>query len=261
MTPAIIYQDDHVIIVDKSAGIAMHAGPGHDDSHTIAFWLRHTFDRLSNINGPQQPGLVHRLDKDTSGLFVCAKDNATHVNLQQQITAGQFERVYLAWVVGRCKPGIWKDCIGRVGRQKMSVYRPQATNIGIGARPNKLTSDAQADRADRIANRQKDSKVNADRFLKFASMQVEPREVYKDSSIIECKLHTGIQHQIRCQATAHGHPIFGDGLYGRRNNNDKSRKYGMLLHAWRVSFVHPQTQERVDFERRPDWVGDGLGCR
>jgi 23S rRNA pseudouridine1911/1915/1917 synthase len=205
----IIYEDGSVAVINKRQGTAVHAGGGIR-SGTLVNALMFRLKNLSSINGELRPGIVHRLDKDTSGVMAVAKTNAAHLNLSGQIARRETEKLYRAVLEGTPKTdsGRIKTLIGRSpsNRKLMEV----CSNGGREA-------------------------ITEYRVL----------ESFKANSYVEFKLLTGRTHQIRVHAKYIGHPIVGDTAYGFKKQRFKLG--GQLLHAYKLEFTHPDTGGRVDF--------------
>lgn len=203
----IVYEDKDVIVINKPQGMVVHPAPGNYKDTLVNALLYHCKD-LSSINGVKRPGIVHRIDKDTSGLLMVAKNDYAHNFLAEQLKDKTASRTYVALVHGivHVKKGIINAPIGRdpKSRVKMAVV--------------------------------KDGKEAITEFkvLKY----------YKDFTLIECKLKTGRTHQIRVHMDYIGYPLVGDPLYGRRKLKYGNKQY---LHAKELSFIHPSTKERVTF--------------
>jgi len=206
---SILYEDDDLVVLDKPAGMVVHPAAGNPDG-TLVNALLHHCGALSSIGGEQRPGIVHRLDKETSGCLVAAKNDLAHQGLSKQFAGREVLKVYLALASGRFakKSGMIETEIGRhpVHRKKMAVLEN-----GRG-------------RASRTAYR----------VLK---------ELESGNSLVECTLHTGRTHQIRVHLKHLGHPLLGDELYGKRGKWSRQ-----MLHAWRLGFNHPRTGSPLRFE-------------
>src|SRR6516225_3630752 len=206
---AILYEDDDLIVINKAAGMTVHPGAGQRE-HTLVNALLHHCSTLSGIGGKERPGIVHRLDKETSGCLVAAKNDVAHRELSKQFTARTVEKIYLALVAGRLRKatGVIENKIGRhpVHRQIMSVSSPRG------------------------------------RAAKTAYRVVRSSE---QASLVECKLHSGRTHQIRVHLHHLGHPVLGDKIYAPRLAKDFPRQ---MLHAGKLGFVHPRSGEWVNFE-------------
>ena len=222
----IVYEDDDLLVVDKPAGLVVHPGPGQPDKTLVNALLAHCGDSLSGVGGVKRPGIVHRLDKDTSGLMVVAKNDAAHHALAAQFADRTVDRAYLAVVWGIPTP-----LTGRI-----------EGNIGRHPRQRK-----------RMA-------VVADGRGKPAATNYRVEERFGDAaSLIECKLESGRTHQIRVHLGHIGHPLIGDPVYGRRTpartralppeTAEFVRDFGrQALHARVIGFDHPVTGKRLKFE-------------
>ena len=208
----IVYEDSDIVIVNKAAGMVVHPAKGHHTGTLVNGLLHHCKD-LSGIGGELRPGIVHRLDKDSSGLIAVAKNDAAHASLSGQLAKRTMGREYLAVVRGTLKDetGTIDMPIGRhpVYRKKFSV------------------------------------KTNSPRE---AVTHYETLESFRDATYIKVKLHTGRTHQIRVHMSAIGHPIVGDPLYGKHKSALIDRP---ALHAWRLLLVHPKTGEEKLFTAKP----------
>lgn len=209
----ILYEDAHLVVIDKPAGMVVHPAAGNWDG-TVVNALLHHCGELSEIGGEHRPGIVHRLDKDTSGCLVVAKSDAVHRKLAAGFADREVTKIYLALAAGRPlkKGGLIESSIGRhpVDRKRMAV----------------LTD-----------GRGKLAKTEW-RVLQEIAAPEAPGGI---ATLIECTLHTGRTHQIRVHLKQIGHPILGDELYGRRAGFQRQ-----MLHAWRLGFVHPVTGQRLE---------------
>jgi 23S rRNA pseudouridine1911/1915/1917 synthase len=221
---AIRYEDAHLLVIDKPAGLVVHPAPGNSDGTLVNALLAHCGDSLEGIGGVLRPGIVHRLDKDTSGLMVVAKTEAAHRALSQDFAARHIERAYAAFVWGVPDPAIG-EISGNIGRHP--VHRKKMAVLGPGRGRTALT-------------RYRVERAFADR-----------------AALIECRLATGRTHQIRVHLAARGHPLIGDQVYGSRRGRTAARgteNEGLIaafprqaLHARTLGFVHPATGVRLDF--------------
>lgn len=205
----IIYQDEDIAIINKPQGMTVHAGNGVHGSTLVNALLYH-LDSLSGINGVIRPGIVHRIDKDTSGLLVVAKNDAAHVSLSEQIKNKTCRRIYLALVEGVVKQnsGTIDTFIGRSDKNRtMMAVKPDGRRA-------------------------------------VTHYKVVKR--YKDYTLMEFSLETGRTHQIRVHTKYLGHPIVGDPVYGYKTQ--KFKLNGQLLHAFRLELTHPKSGERMVFE-------------
>ena len=205
----IIYQDNDVAVINKPQGMTVHAGNGTNGSTLVNALLYH-LDNLSGINGIVRPGIVHRIDKNTSGLLVVAKNNVAHLSLAKQLEEKTCKRVYFALLEGNVK-----DDNGRIA-------------TFIGRNPKDRTKMA-------VLTSGRD-----------AVTDYKVLERFNGYSLCEFSLHTGRTHQIRVHAKHIGHPVVGDMEYGFKNQ--KFKLNGQLLHAGKLSFVHPTTNQKVTFE-------------
>jgi 23S rRNA pseudouridine1911/1915/1917 synthase len=207
----ILFEDEVLAVLNKPAGLVVHPGPGHEGG-TLVSGLLHHFGSLSQIGGVSRPGIVHRLDKETSGCLVVAKTDAAHRLLAAQFAGREVSKVYLALVSGspRFRRGVVDAPIGRhaVNRKKMAICA-----IGRGR-------DA----------------ITEYRVLKSVG----------GVSLVECRPRTGRTHQIRVHLKHLGCPVLGDPLYGRRGGFSRQ-----MLHAWKLEFRHPVTGHRLAFEAAP----------
>ncbi len=210
----VVHEDSALIVIDKPAGMVVHPAPGNPDATLVNALISHCGDSLSGIGGVLRPGIVHRLDKDTSGLMVAAKTDAAHRALSEQFAKRTLSRMYLALVRGLPNPpkGVITGNIGRspANRKKMAVLdegRP-------GGRPA----------------------VTHYRVLKSFG---------GPTSLLECRLETGRTHQIRVHLTHKGHPLIGDRLYGGAKTPPFPRQ---ALHAYKLAFLHPDSGETMRFE-------------
>ncbi len=205
----ILFEDDDLIIINKPAGLVVHPGAGHRE-HTLVNALLNHCAALSGIGGKERPGIVHRLDKDTSGCLVVAKNDVTHRDLSKQFAARTVEKIYLALVAGKLPKtaGVIEEKIGRhpVHRKRMS-----ATTLGGRAAKTEYRVVQASDRA----------------------------------SLVECRLYSGRTHQIRVHLHHLGHAVLGDKVYAPRLAKDFPRQ---MLHAWKLGFRHPRTEEWKSFE-------------
>jgi 23S rRNA pseudouridine1911/1915/1917 synthase len=205
----IVYEDNVLLVIDKPAGMVVHPGAGHTSGTLVNAVLAHC-PQITDIGGADRAGIVHRLDKDTSGLLLVAKDDTTHAALQRQFKRRQVAKTYLALVEDHVQPreGIIEAPIGRDKRQrkKMAVVR---------------------------------------RGRKARTMY-RVIEYLPNHTLLEARPHTGRTHQVRVHMAWLGYPIVGDTVYGRRRQRLlKSRHF---LHAARLRFTHPATGEEVEFE-------------
>ncbi|MGN0562913.1 MAG: RluA family pseudouridine synthase [Candidatus Fimenecus sp.] len=208
----IVYEDADLLVVNKPKGMVVHPAPGNFDGTLVNALLYHCGDSLSGINGVLRPGIVHRIDKDTSGLLIVAKNDFAHRALAEQIAAHSFTREYRAIITGHLKipNGTVTAPIGRDARdrKKMAV---------------------------------------TDKNAKNAVTHYETLELYKGYAYMKFRLETGRTHQIRVHMAYLGHPLAGDAVYGHPKKSELSL-CGQCLHAGKIGFVHPRTQEYMEFE-------------
>ncbi|HXH22601.1 MAG TPA: RluA family pseudouridine synthase [Dehalococcoidia bacterium] len=209
----IVYEDAHLLVVDKPAGMPVHPGPGHSGQTLVNALLAHCPD-LPGIGGVQRPGIVHRLDKDTSGLIIVAKDDAAHRGLTRQLKEREVKKTYLALVVG-------------------DLWPPEAMiDAPIGRDPNNRR---------RMMVRAAGSRAAGARE---AQTLYRVRERFDGYTLVEASPITGRTHQIRVHMASIGHPVAGDPVYGK-----PSKLVGrQFLHAWRLEFRHPVTRAPLSFE-------------
>ena len=212
----ILYEDDHLLVVDKPPGMPVHPGPGHASRTLVNALLAHCPD-LPGIGGVQRPGIVHRLDKDTSGLLVVAKDERAHAGLSAQLKAREMKKTYLALVEGRLQPpeALIDAPIGRDpnNRRRMMV-RPSAGTgrAAVGGRE--------------------------------AQTAYKVRTYLDGYTLVEASPISGRTHQIRVHLASLGHPLIGDVVYGRASKLVPRQ----FLHAWRLAFRHPIDGRDLSFE-------------
>ena len=213
----ILFEDEHILVLHKEHGMVVHPAPGNPDGTLVNALLHHCKGRLSGIGGVERPGIVHRLDKDTSGCLVVAKTNIAHQSLTTQFSErSTMEKLYLAVTHGI--PTKEKDTIfthiGRhpVNRQKMAVINPPGGKTAI---------------------------------TDYKTLATDPAT---KTALILCHLHTGRTHQIRVHMHHLGTPILGDPIYGKKHELPIPR---LLLHAWQLTFNHPATGKKLHFTAPP----------
>lgn len=215
----IVFEDDHLIVVDKPAGMVVHPAAGNFDGTLVNALLHHCAGRLSSVGGVARPGIVHRIDKGTSGLLVVAKTDVAHEGLSAQFARHSIDRRYQAIVQGL---------------------------------PNPPAGTVDAPLARSSTNRQKMAIVDDGRGRR-AVTHYRLVTALKDASLVECRLETGRTHQVRVHLTSIGHPLLGDPVYGRTRlahrellkRLDFSRQ---ALHAAELGFVHPVSKENLSFK-------------
>ena len=210
----VVYEDADLIVVNKPKGMVVHPAPGNPDGTLVNALLYHCAGQLSGIGGAIRPGIVHRIDKDTSGLLVMAKNDAAHQALSAQFSVHSIHRVYHAIVYGNLKEdeGFVETYLGRDprDRKKMAVVSPEVS----GAR--------------------------------YAYTGWRVLERFGNFTYIACQLKTGRTHQIRVHMASIGHPLAGDAVYGPRSCIKSLN--GQCLHAKELGFIHPETQQWVQFD-------------
>jgi len=215
----IVFEDEHLLVVDKPAGLVVHPAAGHLDGTLVNALLHHCAGRLSGIGGVARPGIVHRIDKDTSGLLVVAKTDVAHEGLAAQFKRHSIHRLYSTIVAGLPKPpsGMVDAPLARssANRKKMAVVAQ-----GRGKRA-----------------------VTHYRLIR----------PLRAAALIECRLETGRTHQVRVHMAALGHPLVGDPVYGRIRPEHRDVLAGMgfkrqALHAAELGFVHPVSKENLSFK-------------
>ncbi|MGN1433860.1 MAG: RluA family pseudouridine synthase [Ruminococcus sp.] len=218
----IVYEDDYLLVINKPKGMVVHPAAGNYERTLVNALLYHCGDSLSGINGVLRPGIVHRIDKDTSGLLIVAKNDFAHAHLAEQIKDHSFTREYEAVVFGNLK-----DDEGTV-------------DAPIGRNPN--------DRK-KMCVTAKNSKNAVTHYSVIRR--------YKGYTHIKCKLETGRTHQIRVHMAYLGHPVAGDTVYGVKN--EKVSFAGQCLHARKIGFIHPKTEEYLEFSSQlPDYFTEFL---
>lgn len=217
----IVFEDEDLLVLNKSAGLVVHPACGHAQETLVNALLAHCGESLSGIGGVARPGIVHRLDKDTSGLMVVAKNDKTHQGLSEQFAVHSLTRCYqaLVWSMPKNLSGIVEGQMGRsrFNRQKMAVLQSGG---------------------------------------KYAKTIYATKEVFCGGlfSLLECSLKTGRTHQVRVHMTSLGHPLLGDVLYGKTPKNAKDLPDFIknfprqALHSYKMAFIHPKTNREMFFE-------------
>ncbi len=213
----VVYEDDDLIVINKPVGMVVHPAPGNPDGTLVNALLYHCGNTLSGIGGVVRPGIVHRIDKDTSGLLVVAKNDETHLALSEQLKGHRINRIYTAIAIGsfRESSGTVNAPIGRhpTERKKMAIIQDDLHRSKEAVTHWRVLAEGVSDGA------------------KF--------------SLIRCELETGRTHQIRVHMAYTGHPLLGDSLYGGGNTRFEARHHalicGQCLHAGELSFLHPRT--------------------
>lgn len=219
----IVYEDSDVIVVDKPKGMVVHPAAGHTEGTLVNALMYHCKDSLSGINGELRPGIVHRIDRDTTGLIIACKNDKSHNSIAEQLKVHSITRRYIALVHGNIKEdeGVIDKNIdrSRTDRKKMAV-----TNEGEG---------------------------------RNAVTHYKVLERFGDITLIECRLETGRTHQIRVHMSYLHHPLLGDEVYGIKN--DRYQGNGQYLHAAVLGFIHPSTGEYLEFHSPlPDYFENTL---
>jgi 23S rRNA pseudouridine1911/1915/1917 synthase len=207
----VIYEDEHLLAVNKAAGMVVHPGVGTGEDTLVHALLAHCAGGLSGVGGVERPGIVHRLDKETSGVLLVAKNDQAHRGLSEQFAGRHLRKEYLALVSG--VPRLRSGVIDR-GISRHPVHRERMT-VGEGGRP--------------------------------ARTDWEVVEAFGDcAALLRCRIHSGRTHQIRVHLKSIGHPVLGDKTYGWRQNPALPEPARILLHAERIAFLHPITAQALD---------------
>jgi 23S rRNA pseudouridine1911/1915/1917 synthase len=215
----IVHEDDHLLVVDKPAGLVVHPAAGNFDGTLVNALLHHCAGRLSGIGGVARPGIVHRIDKDTSGLLVVAKTDVAHEGLAVQFARHSIHRLYAALVAGV---------------------------------PNPPSGSVDAPLARSPANRKKMSVVEEERGKRAVTHYRLVRPL-RGAAQVECRLETGRTHQVRVHMTHIGHPLLGDPVYGRIRSEHRTvlkdmRFERQALHAAELGFTHPVSKQNLSFK-------------
>ena len=205
----VVYEDDNVLVINKPKGLVVHPGNGHFND-TLVNALIYANIKLSSINGVERVGIVHRIDKDTSGLLLICKDDFTHKEIAKQLESHSMHREYIALVDGVIEVNNGK-IIGKIGRDKNNRLKMAIDNISG----------------------------------KEAITHFEVIERYKKYTLIRCQLETGRTHQIRVHLSSIHHPLVGDVLYG---GSSEVYNNGQLLHAYKLTFYHPVLKKEINLE-------------
>ena len=214
----VIFEDDHLLIVDKPAGLVVHPAAGNRDGTLVNALLHHCRGSLSGIGGVARPGIVHRIDKDTSGLLVVAKTDVAHEGLAKQFAAHSIDRRYLAIVNG--VPTI-KEGIVDAPLARSSANRKKIAIVEEGRGKRAVTH-----------------------WSRISSL--------RNAGLVECRLETGRTHQVRVHMASIGHPLLGDPVYGRAGKDHRKLLHELgfhrqALHAAELGFVHPVTKQKLSF--------------
>ena len=220
----IIYEDADLLIINKPPNLVMHPAPGNENGTLVNALIHYTKNNLSNINSNTRPGIVHRLDKDTSGILVVAKNNEIHIKLSNQFKDHSISRKYKAIVWGTPNS---QQIEGYIERNKKNRKKMSLNNKGFG---------------------------------KYSKTEIKLEKSFGIASIVDCVLHTGRTHQIRLHLTSKNSPIVGDKIYGKSKINQFGKdqkefnKFMILknferqaLHAYHLGFIHPSSRKKMDF--------------
>ena len=210
----IYYEDEYLLVINKPSGMVVHPAAGNQENTLVNALMFHCNNNLSTLNGEVRPGIVHRIDKDTSGLLLVAKTDEVHADLADQIAKKTVTRKYIALVQGI------------INEDTATIDAP------IG----------------RDANNRKKMAVT-DINSKDAVTHLRVLERYNKATLIECKLETGRTHQIRVHLNYIGHPLVNDPVYGYKKLDDED--FGQMLHAKTLGFIHPITKEYLEFNSNP----------
>ena len=206
----IVYEDEYLLVVNKPSGMVVHPAAGNYHHTLVNALMYHCNNNLSRVNGEVRPGIVHRIDADTSGLLLVAKNDMVHNNLAKQISEKTVKRKYICLVHGVIKEDS-ATIDAPIGRDKFDRKKMCVT----------------------------------DENSKDAITHIRVIDRYKDSTLIECSLETGRTHQIRVHMNYINHPVVNDPVYGYNKLDDK--EFGQMLHAKEIGFIHPVTKEFMDF--------------
>ncbi len=210
----IVYEDEHLLVVNKPKGMVVHPAPGNYSGTLVNALMYHCGGDLSGINGELRPGIVHRIDKNTSGLLSVAKSDIAHAGLSDQIKAHSFTREYLAICYGNLKEDE-RTVDAPIGRHKIDRKKMCVTQLNS----------------------------------KPAVTHIKVLERYSGFTYIRCRLETGRTHQIRVHMAYIGHPLAGDDVYGP--SKVITELHGQCLHAYKLGFIHPVTGEYLEFTAEP----------
>ena len=233
------YEDDHLLVLNKPAGMVVHPAPGNSTGTLVNALIHHCGDSLSGINGVKRPGIVHRIDKDTSGLMVVAKSDIAHKGLSKQFSKHSLERAYKAvcWGVPNPVSGTINQPLKRDPKNRLKIA------VRDGGK-------------DAITHFKVIKRIEPPR--KITSRENLKQGLPPSLSLVECRLETGRTHQVRVHMSHMGYPLVGDPLYGRRNNPQKNFSdiakqelanfKRQALHAYLIGFTHPVSKEALTFE-------------
>jgi len=207
----VLYEDGDLVVVNKPAGMVVHPAAGHSSGTLVNALLNHC-DDLAGVGGELRPGIVHRLDKDTSGAIVAAKNQQAMEGLASQFKKGLVKKEYLALVAGRPSPP--------AGRVETMIGRSRHDRKKMSARPSRGRA---------------------------AVTEYETLEEFEGTTLVRVRIETGRTHQIRVHMAHLGHPVMGDRQYGRRREGTVERPPRQMLHARLLGFAHPRTGEKIEF--------------
>ena len=233
----IVYEDKDLIVINKPAGIVMHPGAGNKTGTIVNALINHCGDELKFVGDAQRPGIVHRIDKDTSGLVVIAKNDFTHKHLSDQFASHSIERVYIAVCWNKISPanGKIKSLLSRSNRNRTKMM----SSVSRG-------------------------KVAITHYKTLENLKNKKNQIV--ATVLECRLETGRTHQIRVHLTEKGNPLIGDRTYGRspqsklRSLSDRAVQSikmlpGQALHAQSLGFLHPKEEKMLNFQSvMPDYL-------
>ena len=221
----IIYEDEDLIVINKQSNLVVHPAPGNESGTLVNALMHYTNNQLSKLDNGTRPGIVHRLDKDTSGIIVVAKNNNIHIDLAKQFKDHSISRKYKAIVWGMPNS---QEIVGYIERNKNNRKKMSLNNKGFG---------------------------------KYSKTDIKLEKTFGIASLIDCELHTGRTHQIRVHLTSKNSPVVGDKVYGKSKINqygkDKTtfNKFMILknferqaLHAYHLAFDHPKSKKRMNFD-------------
>lgn len=231
----IVYEDEDVIVINKPQGMVVHPAPGNYTGTLVNALMYHCGDSLSSINGVERPGIVHRIDKDTSGLLVICKTNLAHQSLAEQFAEHSINRIYSCIVFNHFDIEKMQK-IEKTETKKTDSIFPKGLNYVYTQRISKPIARAKSDR----------KKMAIDPDGRRAVTHIYLQENLKDNfAYIKCKLETGRTHQIRVHLTSENHPLLGDPVYGPKFSRFNLK--GQVLHAGTLGFIHPRSNEYIEF--------------
>ena len=235
----IVYEDEDVIVINKPQGMVVHPAPGNYSGTLVNALMYHCGDSLSSINGVERPGIVHRIDKDTSGLLVICKTNLAHQSLAEQFAEHSINRIYSCIVYNHFDFEKMQKLDKDESRDKIilpdSIF-PDELSYVYTQRISKPIARAKSDR----------KKMAIDPDGRRAVTHIYLQENLKENfAYIKCKLETGRTHQIRVHLTSENHPLLGDPVYGPKSSRFNLK--GQVLHAGTLGFIHPRTNEYIEF--------------